>query len=190
MGGVCLCGLSTILTSLADFSLVNCNLKESSFCACFNIWCAFNFNHSLLSPSLTGGVKLWKHKSLRSIRAAEGKSRDWLQPRSLEESRPRCSRHGGRPNCPTPTCPPPGEAAGEEDQKSSSRMATPLEAGHDPGEPKTQNYSANVQCWSELCLNIRNVFMNVPSRSAFQPDWSQRRLQPHLPAHIPSRPWR
>ena len=34
MGGVCLCGLSTILTSLADFSLVNCNLKESSFCAC------------------------------------------------------------------------------------------------------------------------------------------------------------
>ena len=55
---------------------------------------------------------------------------------------------------------------------------------------KTQNYSANVQCWKELCLNIRNVFMNVPSRSAFQPDWSQRRLQPHLPAHIPSRPWR
>ena len=32
--------------------------------------------------------------------------------------------------------------------------------------------------------------MNVPSKSAFQPDWSQRRLQPHLPAHIPSRPWR
>ena len=184
MGGVCLCGLSTILTSLADFSLVNCNLKESSFCACFNIWCAFNFNHSLLSPSLTGGVKLWKHKSLRSVRAAEWKSRDWLQPRSLEESRPRCSRHGGRPNC-RPTCPlSPGEAAGEEDQKSSSRMATPLEAGHDPGEPRhrtiLQMSNAGVNC----------DLMNVPSKSAFQPDWSQRRLQPHLPAHIPSRPWR